>query len=95
MASFSVAGDAVDLSAPDDLWALFKELLAEGWRGQVSGVPDGVGGAVLSLEVHIDDPDALNGTRTIKGAIGDKRVVIGDVISVMTTDAFTATYGGV
>ena len=93
MASFSVAGSQEDLVTPADLWALFNELLAEGFRGMVSGVPDDVGGQVFSLEVHIDDPEAPNDTRTIKGTVGDKKVVIGNTYTVMTQDAYDAAYG--
>lgn len=94
MPSFSVSGSAEDLSTPDDLWALLKELLDAEYRGMVSCGPDGLGGQVFSVEAHIDDPAALNGTRSITARIGDKKINIGGVISVMTPEAFAATYGG-
>lgn len=94
MASFSVDGSEDDLATADDLWALFKELLSQGFRGMVSAGPNGSGVDTFALEAHIDDPDIPTGTRTIKGNVGDKKVVIGDVISVMTQEAFAATYGG-
>lgn len=93
MASFSLSGSEDDLVDEDDLWELLKELRGQGWRGQVSGVA-GAGPEMWTMEAYIDDDSALNGTRSIKASIGDKKVTIGGVISVMSPEAFAATYGG-
>lgn len=92
MASFSIAGSQEDLTSEDDLWAVLKGLIGQGWRGTVSAAPSG-DVAVWSLDAHIDDPVAMNGTRSIRASVGDKKVVIGGVVTVMTQEAFTATYG--
>lgn len=97
MAEIQITVSADDLATPDDLFGLVKELQALGWRGSVKVGPmstDPEAPMTWMAQMHIDDPTAMDGSRSLQATLGDKKVVIGTTYAVMTQAAYESAYGG-
>lgn len=96
MPDFQITGTATELVTEDDLFALVKDLHAQGWTGTVGVQASHAGqGAPLvwTLDVHKPDPNSPTGARTMTARVGDMKVTVGSTISVMTPEAYQAAYG--
>lgn len=93
----NVTVTAEDIETREELCALFFELTDSGFVGgmtfSVSEAAD-TAPPEFRIDMHTPDPTSPTGVRQLTARVGDVKVTTGSSITVLTADAYDATYGG-
>lgn len=97
----TISFDAQPLDSKDALFALFGDLVERGWVGALGFGADSAADAVGVWRLNAHAPATASsdgalgpdGVRRLSAAVGDVKVVIGNTITTLTPDAYSAAYG--